>query len=203
MLRLDHIAVAGETLREATQACEDALGVPLEPGGQHPHFGTHNTLLGLANGLYLEAIAIDPDAPPLAHARWFGLDDFKGAARLSNWICATDDLAGALERLPKGAGTPVALARGDLRWQMAVPASGQLPFHNMFPALIQWQGNAHPSARLAPSGCGLQSLVVTHPEAEILGALLRPLLADDRIVFKAGPPGLRAEIETPGGLRWL
>jgi len=43
------------------------LGVPFQPGGRHDVFGTHNALLGLADGLYIEAIAIaiDPDAPQM------------------------------------------------------------------------------------------------------------------------------------------
>ena len=59
-LELDHIAVAGESLEEAVAHAEAAVGMPLLPGGEHPRYGTHNQLLGLGRGLYLEAIAIDP-----------------------------------------------------------------------------------------------------------------------------------------------
>ena len=203
MLELDHIAVAGETLAEAAAAVEDALGMPMQAGGRHDVFFTHNRLLGLADGLYIEAIAIDPEAPDPGRPRWFDLDRFSGAARLTNWICRTDDLDAALARLGPAVGAPVALRRGDLRWRMAVPGTGVLPFDNCHPALIQWDCDTHPATRLTDVGCRLRRLVVAHPEAGALQARLAPLLADPRVVFEAGAPALVAEIATPHGPRTL
>lgn len=202
MLRLDHLAVAARDLDEGRAAVEAALGVRLQPGGQHAHFGTHNLLLGLEDGLYLEVIAIDPEAPDPEGARWFDLDRFDAPPSLQTWICRSDDLGGALVRHPQ-AGDPVALARGDLRWRMAVPRDGRLPFDGVFPALMQWEGDAHPAERLIASGCGLVRLVVRHPQAGRLADMLGPELRDDRVVFETGAAGLRAEISTPGGLRVL
>ena len=201
-MELDHIVIAGPTLEEATATAEAALGVAFGPGGRHAAFGTHNRLLGLDDGLYIETIAVDPDAPSPGRPRWFDLDAFTGAPRLSNWVCRTDDLDAELAHLP-GAGTPIAVARGDLRWRMAVPETGRLPFDNLCPALIGWQGDLHPSSMLAPSGCRLHRLILSHPEAADLSALLSPRLAEPRVVFEPGPAGLRAEIETPHGLRVL
>ena len=114
-MQLDHIAISGDTLEEATAYCEDALGVALLPGGKHDIFATHNRLLGLADGLYLEAIAIDPGAATPHRTRWFDLDRFEGSPRLTNWICASDDLDALLSNLPDGAGEAIALTRGDLK----------------------------------------------------------------------------------------
>ncbi len=203
MLELDHLAVSAPTLEQARAHVETALGVSMQPGGQHAHFGTHNHLLGMEDGLYLEAIAIDPSAEPPRVSRWFDLDRITGAARLGTWICRCDDLEAALALAPQEAGAPVDLARGDLRWRMAVAADGRMPFGGAFPALMQWQG-AHPAARLAPSGCRLRYLVITHPQASELKAALAPLLTDARLVIEAGEDiGLRAEIDTPAGLRIL
>ncbi|MBB97050.1 MAG: polyphosphate kinase [Rhodobacteraceae bacterium] len=199
---LDHIVVAGATLQEATAMAEDALGVSLVAGGKHAAFGTHNRLLGLDDGFYVEAIAIDPEAPPPDRPRWFDLDAFAGPARPTNWVCRTRNLAELLQHLP-GIGTPMALARGDLRWQMAVPDTGRLPFDNLCPALIEWQGDLHPSQMLAPSGCRLKRLVISHPEAADLSSLLAHWLTDARLAFVSGPAGLSAEIDTPHGLRTL
>ena len=80
MIELDHLAVAGESLKAASDLAAQVLGVPLQPGGAHAVFGTHNHLLGLGDALYLEAIAVDPDAPAPAYARWFDLDRFNGPA---------------------------------------------------------------------------------------------------------------------------
>lgn len=202
MLTLDHIAVAGETLEAARDHVETALGVALSPGGQHARYGTHNMLMGLADGLYLEAIAIDPLAPEPAHARWFDLDRFAGPPRIGNWICRCEDLDAAVAALP-GAGRPVSLSRGALRWRMAVPDSGQLPFDNRFPALMQWLTRPTPAEALAVSGCRLMELVIYHPRAEALKAEIAPHLTDARVVIEVGPPRITAQIETPSGRRNL
>ncbi|WP_135501875.1 VOC family protein [Roseovarius aestuariivivens] len=203
LLLLDHIAVAADTLEEGRAHVEDALGVTLQDGGQHPRFGTHNLLLGLDDGIYLEVIAKDPSGPPPSGPRWFDLDRFSGEPRLTNWICRVSDLDAALAQLPE-AGRPVDLQRGDLRWRMAVPEDGILPFDNRFPALISWTGPDHPANRLKASGCRLRRLVVSHPDAEVLSDRLLPAMDAPTVAFEPGETaGLRAEIETPAGLREL
>ncbi|GAA6161515.1 VOC family protein [Ruegeria sp. HU-ET01832] len=197
---LDHLAVSGETVEEAASHIEDALGVTLQEGGKHDAFGTHNRLLGLADGLYLEAIAIDPTAPNPERTRWFDLDRFEGPPRLTNWICQVPNIDAALDVFPDGVGHPIDLARGALRWQMAVPPSGRLPFDNLFPALIQWHGDLHPARMLTQSGCRLRRLVVSHPEGLELAKLLGQM---DGVVFDSGAAALRAEFETPHGPRVL
>lgn len=199
LLRLDHLAVACGTLAEGVAAVEQALGVPLAPGGQHAAFGTHNRLLSLGPAEYLEVIAIDPGAPAPGRPRWFDLDRFAGPPRLTNWVAACDDIAAALAVCPPGTGAPMALARGDLRWTMAVPADGLLPFDGLFPAPIQWHGSAHPAPRLPDRGIRLTGLHLTHPEAEALAAALAPLLRDPRLSFATGAPMLRATLSTPKG----
>ncbi|AXI48950.1 polyphosphate kinase [Sulfitobacter sp. SK012] len=203
MLTLDHIAVSASDLPSATRHVEASLGVPLQPGGVHAVFHTHNTLLGLSDDLYLEAIAVNPDAPKPDRARWFDLDRFSGLPRLTNWICRCDDLEAALALLPAGFGKPVDLARGDIRWRMAVPQNGVLPFDNCAPALIEWQSDAHPTGRLQQQGCSITNLEVSHPESGELEALLAPFLKDARIGFVAGPAALAAQMQTPGGAVWL
>ncbi len=200
-MQLDHLAVAGESLDAAAAHLEEALGLPLQPGGAHPHFGTHNRLMGLGPGLYIEAIAVDPDAPAPDRPRWFDLDRLQGPPHLRAWIARVEDLGAALMRRPE-AGQPLDLARGDLRWRMAVPDSGVLPFENRFPALIEWQAGGHPADRLPDTGARLERLVVAHPEAAALRAALTAL-TDPRLVFEPGPPALRAEIATPHGRRVL
>lgn len=203
MIEFDHIAVAGETLAAATAHCEAALGVSLEQGGEHAVFHTHNTLLGMEDRLYLEAISINPAAPKPAQPRWFDMDRFTGGPRLTNWICRCDDLEATLAALPAGFGAPVVLQRGDLRWRMAVPASGVLPFDNCAPALMAWDGDAHPADRLAPSGAQLRKLTVRHPDAMALADLLAPHLSDARVQFVTGPAALEARIDVADSIKTL
>lgn len=203
MLRLDHLAVCAGRLEEGVEAIEAALGVRMAPGGKHPHMSTHNRLLGLGDA-YLEAIAIDPEAPPPGHKRWFGLDAFAGPPRLGAWIAACDDIAAAIAACPPGYTPPIALSRGDFRWQMAAGAEGRTPFDDAFPLLIAWQGARHPTQSLPDVQVRLQRLEIAHPDAPALATALAKLLSDPRVVVVPGPAkALRARFATPHGLRYL
>ncbi len=192
------------SLEEGVAFVEERLGVRLEPGGRHAAMGTHNRLLSLGADLYLEVIAIDPNAAPPPHPRWFNLDQISGPPRLSNWVARCDSLSDALQCAPAGAGEPLALARGDLRWEMAVPTDGVLPFDGCFPALISWAGDAHPARILPDRQCRLASLELQHPQAELLREELHPMIDDSRIeITRAPEPGLRARFRTPAGERLL
>ncbi|MDX5357705.1 MAG: VOC family protein [Rhodobacterales bacterium] len=202
MLRLDHVAVACAALADGAEAVEAVLGVPLAPGGEHAAMGTHNRLLSLGAQEYLEVIAINPAAPAPGRPRWFDLDRFSGPPRLASWVCACDDMGAALAACPPGSGFPMDLARGDLRWQMAVPEDGRLPFDGVFPALIRWQGPA-PAPRLPDQGVRLTGLRLSHPRADALRAALAGLIDDPRLSVTEGVPGLSATFSTPHGVRQL
>ncbi len=201
-LRLDHLAVSAATLAEGVTWVEKTLGVPMAAGGAHPHMGTHNRLLSLGD-LYLEVIAVDPSAPAPAWPRWFGLDQFAGRPRLTNWVARCDDLDAGLAASPAAAGVAVALSRGAYRWRMAVPPDGRLPYDGGFPALIQWQGDAHPAQALPDQGVRLARLELWHPQAEALRDTLTGRLADPRVSFVTGERRMRAVFDTPDGLYTL
>lgn len=202
-LTFDHLAVTAPDLDAGTAWVEASLGVELAPGGKHPVMGTHNRLLGLASHEYLEVITVDPEAPAPDRARWFGLDQVRGPPRLTNWVLRCDDIDTALAALPPGAGRVLALQRGDLRWRMAVPDNGLLPFDGLFPALIQWHC-PHPAPNLPDSGCHLVELSLAHPRAKELDQLLSPFLDAPRIHFLSKPrAALSAVIDTPTGRKVL
>lgn len=199
-LTLDHLAVSCETLDTGARDVAAALGVALPVQGAHPRMGTHNRLTGMGRDLYFEVIAIDPEALPPERPRWFNLDQFSGPPRLTNWILRTDDIEAALEALPGGFGAPMSLERGDLRWKMAVPESGILPWDGWAPALIEWQGAAHPTQTLPDSGLRLARLTLHHPEAEEIAATIAPLLPRDTVQFiRAETPSLTAAFNGPDG----
>lgn len=176
----DHLAIAARTLAEGAEWLQGRLGVKAEPGGRHPGLGSHNMLLSLGPGEYLELIAPDPqaDAPP----RWFGLDGFDGPPRLAGWVARSAPLV-ATE------GTTIADAsRGDLRWRITLPGAGQMPCAGAQPMLIDWGAGPHPSDRLPDRGIRLVSLALP------LAALD---LRDDRLVLDA--PAMAATLTTPTG----
>ena len=159
MRELDHLVVAARTLEEGAAWVEDRLGVPMAGGGKHALMGTHNRLLRLDGRRFLEAIAIDPDAPPPARPRWFGLDTSAMHARLAkgpaliHWVDRTEGLEGALREYPDKVEI-LSLARGPYRWRMGVPRDGRLPANGTTPTLIQWEG-AHPCAALPETAVSL------------------------------------------------
>src|SRR5215211_7084386 len=59
----DHLVVAAARLDEGAAWVRERLGVEMNPGGRHPRMGTHNRLLRVGPGRYMEVIAVDPDAP--------------------------------------------------------------------------------------------------------------------------------------------
>lgn len=199
-LIFDHIAVAALTLHDGVAAVEQALGVTLAGGGQHPQMATHNRLLALGD-LYLEVIAIDPTATAPAWPRWFDLDHFTGPPALTNWVARTDNLSVAIAQSPPGTGTPITLSRGVYQWQMAVPENGKLPFDGAFPALIQWQPPHHPTQALPESHIRLVSLDIVHPRAKALAQSLTAL-QDPRIhIIQGAAKSLSASFATPHGPR--
>jgi hypothetical protein len=201
-LEIDHLVVAARTLAEGAAHIASALGVRPGPGGVHPSMGTHNLLLSLGAGVYLEVIAVDPSAPPPGHPRWFSLDGFSGPPRLVTWVARTDDLDTALAAAPDGGGTPVALSRGPYSWCFGVTADGRQPFDLCHPALISWQGDRHPADDLPDAGVKLVSLRVEHPDAVALRAALAGC-EDPRLDIRTGGARVAALISTPSGPRVL
>lgn len=186
MLIFDHLAFSASDLAQGVKTAEAGLDAVFAGGGKHALMGTHNRLLGLGD-LYLEVIAIDVDVGSPGRARWFDLDRFEGRLRLTNWVARCKDLEAALALCPPGMGTAVQFERGPYRWRMAVPRDGRLPFDGCFPALIEWQGPAHPVQALPETGLRLTRLEIAHPEADALRVALARVMADPRVVIAEGP----------------
>ncbi len=201
---LDHLVVAARDLPSGRAWLEARLGVPLAPGGEHARFGTHNHLLRLNDGAYLEVIAVNPEAPAPERPRWFGLDTPEVQARLAerphlmHWVAQVPDLREALRVSPEDHGAALALTRGDLHWSLSVPDDGRLPLGGVLPSLIAWEGSPHPTTRLPDVGVRLQDLSLLMPAPERIGKALGALGLRVR-VERADTPGLQATLLTPAG----
>jgi hypothetical protein len=206
-ISFDHLVVAARSLGEGVAWVEDRLGVAMGPGGKHGAMSTHNRLLSLGPGRFLEVIAIDPEAPPPGRPRWFELDTEETRQRLAHgpalvhWVARTDDLLSAIGAVPGARPEVLELTRGEFRWSIGVPPSGRLALGGVAPTMIRWQG-LHPSERLPDAGCRLERLLLRHREAP---ALLRALAAAG---LDPGTPleveerglGLLASLRTPRGI---
>lgn len=206
-IELDHLVVAARTLDEGAAWIEARLGVPMGAGGKHATMGTHNRLLSLGPGRFLEVIAIDPEAPPPARPRWFSLDAPEMAERLErgpaliHWVARTDDIERAVAATAIGKPDILSLRRGEYRWRIGVPPSGSLALAGTAPTVMQWQGR-HPAEALAESGCRLELLLLRHAEA---GHTLHALQAaglpvEEPIEARHEGEGLEARIRTPRGI---
>lgn len=202
---LDHLVVVAPTLQEGARLVTQALGVSPGPGRTHAHMGTHNLLLSLGPAAYLEVVAMDPGAAPIARPRWFGLDRLPAhaPARLAAWVASTDDIHRHAE---PALGTVEQMEREGLRWQMTSTADGSVPLAGAAPLLIQRATTFHPAARLPEMGLRLRHLHIQHPAPDAVARVLAGLAlapAPRVQVVRGAVCALQAEIETPQGLRTL
>src|SRR5215207_5259628 len=153
--RFDHLVIAATSLNDGVAWVRDRLGATPSSGGRHPRMGTHNHLLRLGAGRYLEVITIDPDAPPPDRPRWFALDQPAMRARLARepriicWVARTTEIARVAAHSPIPLGTPEPMSRGALSWLIILTPDGSLPEGGALPSLIEWPaGSPHPTERM-------------------------------------------------------
>ena len=116
------------------------------------------------------------------------------------WVVGTDDLDGVVAASPVDLGEVVDLARDGLTWRLTVPRDGRLPGDGLLPAFIEWPPGPHPSAGQQDKGVRLERIVLTSPEPERLGGMLKVLRVDRLARVERGPtPGLAFELTGPKG----
>ncbi|MGH8994208.1 MAG: VOC family protein [Acidimicrobiia bacterium] len=200
---IDHLVYAVPDVAAACDELERDWGVRPTPGGRHPGRGTHNALLDLAGGCYLEVIGPDPSQPDPAGPRPFGIDALAGPG-LVTWAVPAPGIEDRAVRaraqgFDPGPVTAMSRTRPDgvrLDWKLTGPdGAGTVPF------LIDWGGTPHPTADL-PEGCRLVRFRAEHPHPELVEPALLALGVE--LELQAGPrPCLVASVETPRGSREL
>lgn len=208
---LDHLVIAAATLEQGVDWLEARLGVRVSQGGRHPLMGTHNCLMQIGGGAFLEVIAIDPEAPPPGRPRWYGLDRpeiqrrLAGGPRLLTWVVRTTDIGAAAKALPN-CGPVIEGRRGTLAWKITVRHDGWMPEDGLFPTLIQWPASLGPDGpvpNMPDFGCRLEDFRIAHAGPARLQAALAATGADGiaRIeqASESNPPGLKAILGSPNG----
>lgn len=205
---LDHLVIGATSLAAGFDYLKERLGVEIPPGGEHHQMGTHNCLMRLEAGLYIETIAIAPHLAVPPRARWFGLDDPAQQARLAerprliHWIARTPSIEAGVAASDTDLGEITNMHRDDLIWRLTIRPDGSLPYDGLLPSIIQWPGDRpHPSVNMAELGIGFTSLTLFHPRPDELRHSLNLLGLDHVVTVKraAGEPYLEAALDTPTG----
>jgi len=198
-IKFDHFAIATDDLEQTVQNLEKILQYPLSNGGEHKMFGTHNRLFRLSD-VYLEVIAINPNATPFQQPRWFDLDNFCGKPRIVTWIANTKDILALLPNIWDNPGEIKKLSRDELKWDFTVPIEGKMPMDGAAPAVINWGSTQHPTLSMDYHSCRLERFVINTPFAEDLASILKNILSDQRVEVNFSKRlSFEAHISTPNG----
>lgn len=207
---LDHLVLAAHSLTQGTEYLREKLGVEPQEGGQHASQGTHNKLLQLNPGCYLEVIAIDPDGNRPSNPRWFNLDSRKlnekllERPRLITWVARTDDIHTLVQLCKIDIGQVRPMCRGQLSWKMTFTSDGSLVLGGLVPPLIEWKTDKHPSISLDKSDCRLVKLEGFHSCPLLVQEVVKSLGLEKEILINPadikGEEKLKAHIETPTGI---
>jgi glyoxalase-like protein len=196
--QIDHILLGIDDLDRGAKAFEEATGVKPVYGGKHPR-GTHNALVSLGDGTYVEIIAVQKGATPP--------EDFAELAQLHTlapigWAVSSKDSADLLSRLQAAGmvvtdpapGSRITPAGKTLSWQTFNLKDNfeEAPF------FIVWSAQtAHPSTT-SPGGCKLQQWRIAGPHRNNLEQLRRTL--ELRIdVADAKVPAMQLALSCPKG----
>jgi hypothetical protein len=172
---IDHIMLGIDDLDRGMDSFEQRTGVRPVYGGKHPG-GTHNALVSLGDGTYLEIIAVQRDvAPPKEYAALKQLHVLTPIG----WAVSSTDSAGLRGRL-SSAGMPVTEPSAGSR---TTPVGATLSWRTFnlkdnfdeAPFFIIWSPqSAHPSTT-SPTGCTLRHWRVAGSHQKTLEQLRRTL----------------------------
>jgi hypothetical protein len=197
--QIDHFILGIDDLDRGVQAFEAATGVKPVYGGKHPG-GTHNALLSLGEGMYLEILAVQKGVT--VQGDYAGLKDMKSLTPIG-WAVSSKDSAQLRNRLSAAgiavsepvAGSRTAPTGSTLSWQ----SFGLNESFAEAPFFIVWsEQTAHPSTT-SPSGCKLQQWKIASPRGKDLQQLRQTL--DLRVeVAEAKEPSMRLSLACPKGV---
>ncbi|MGD9010672.1 MAG: VOC family protein [Desulfobacteraceae bacterium] len=211
--RIDHIVIGAESLNQGVDYVKNVFGVDIPYGGVHAKMGTHNHLMQLGGGSFLEVITVNHELEPPDRPRWYGLDDpftrrqIKMQPTLLTWVVNTRNINALIRQASFSLGKAELIRRGELSWYFGLPGDGRLLAGGMLPYAIQWLTDKHPSAKMADLGCRLHSLEIHHPHPRWLQSALASIGALDLVKIGALPkneaPYLTASVGTPLGIKKL
>ncbi len=187
---IDHVVIACPDADAAATQLESSLGIACMAGGRHEGFGTRNRIAWLADGSYLELIAVDDEhaavTSPVGAASLRALEAQGGG--LATYAMLVDDLE-ATAPAAYGSVTHGSRVRDDgevVEWWTAFPDA---PLSPTVPFLIQ---HAYTGREWGPSAMAERSRFI-HPIGSPVVLSRLDIAADD-------PPTLVRPLEDGLGL---
>jgi hypothetical protein len=197
---IDHLVFAAPDLRATSDQLALQLGVVPTTGGNHPKWGTINSLMALGGRQYLEIIAPDPtvDDLPATAAKIAALQTPEIVTfaienrRLESIEATATELGMRTSGIQPGSRKTPA---GDLlKWRILLVTSET--YRGLLPFFIDWQDTTHPGETSA-QGARLTRMVVSHPEPEGLRALYDRFGIEIPLVY-GNRPAIVTDIEGGG-----
>lgn len=185
-MRIDHVVYGTGDLEAASRRLEAVLGIRAIPGGRHEGLGTHNRLLPLPDGTFIEVLGIaDPGAAarsPIGAALAAAIAAGDGWL---GWVIAVDDVDVVAGRLGTAVG---AISREGMTARVTGIAESAREPH--LPFFIE-----RPAASRPPEGGAITGLELAGDAARLrhwLGGAELPVRVDegDSAVRGVGVRGL-------------
>jgi len=158
IIGLDHFIVLVNDLATAMQTYR-RLGFEVHAGGEHPAFGSHNALVALADGTYIELVAFK-DPALAAQTFWrAGVERLRVGEGFAGFVLASNDLANDVTQLKSSlayndpqAGARVRLDGQRVAWHTSMFEGSPV---GLMPFLIQ--DDTPRARRIEPATEGLGS----------------------------------------------
>ena len=200
---VDHVLYATSDIERGMDEIEALLGVRPVMGGHHPQYGTHNALLSLGAGIYLEVIARKPELPAPQRGALIDVPQDTDS-RLFTWVFRSADIeetaaaaaAGGVELGRVESGSRKKPDGSEITWQLTDPYTSSMD--GAVPYVINWGNTTHPST-VVPSGGELVELVIEHPDPDGVRHAVSVLGAEVKVV-ECEAFRLVATISTESGL---
>jgi hypothetical protein len=199
---IDHLVYGTLDVGATVLEIERLTGVRARPGGRHPGRGTHNALIGLGGGRYLEIIGPDSTQADSGGPLPFSLGQLK-SPRLVTWAAKAPALDRRVEDARRAGYDPgdviprsrERLDGGLLEWRLTSRGLDHPDW--LVPFLIDWGTSEHPSLT-APTGLTLVELRATHPDPDRVRKMIAAIGAD--LPITRGPTAtLLAKLDSPRG----
>ena len=160
--QIDHLILGINNLQKGVQYFEDRTGVKPQFGGEHPAFGTHNELVSLDKGAYLEIIAPKPDLPAI-ESPFGGLEPLEDLT-IIGWAIRVTDLPTLEQQFNQAGVVHSGIHQGHRKTRTGQLIQWETIFPNIRgktsidPFFISWNDmTIHPSGS-TPPGCQIESL---------------------------------------------